>query len=141
MRRTERFASTSTVEDEEFTAASVEFEERSAYGMVGPRTTIVLNPVTFNFMARIVDSKFEVKSTPDSGGFAWPLWVGKSWDPIYASNDFKLGRLWPQLGTHRRVAAYEDVTVPAGTFKAFRLEITPGITTVRSFPNEPFRSV
>ena len=49
----------------------------------------------------------------------WPLGVGKQWSDIvsfyFEYDDF------PQVQTRFQVIAYETVTVPAGTFEAFRL--------------------
>lgn len=53
----------------------------------------------------------------------WPIEVGKSWQrsfrvTIHATNQTV------QVNDTQTVEAYEDVTVPAGTFKAFRIRTT-----------------
>ncbi len=51
--------------------------------------------------------------------FRWPMEVGKQWSDT-VSFYFEYDN-FPQLQTRFQVIAYETVTVPAGTFKAFRL--------------------
>ena len=114
----------STTGEREVTAAMVDYEGRQAYAIVSPRTTSIMNPANYNTMFITRDGQSARKNTPDNGDFSWPLWVGKAWTSTYFYNDFKLGRVF-QISATIKVAAYEDITVPAGTFKAFRLEYTP----------------
>jgi hypothetical protein len=58
--------------------------------------------------------------------YAWPLEVGRRWTATYAAEDPTRKQKWDRVQEHWAVTAYEDVTVPAGTFKTFRLESTPG---------------
>jgi hypothetical protein len=51
----------------------------------------------------------------------WPLEVGKSWTKTYQSTNHGTKRTVSYEST-QKVEAYEDVTVPAGTFKAFRIK-------------------
>ncbi len=65
-----------------------------------------------------------VKTTPDDSSFKWPLRVGAAWAGRYE---------WQRLGgsgseaykttVRAKVARFESVTVPAGTFQAFRIEL------------------
>jgi hypothetical protein len=50
----------------------------------------------------------------------WPLKVGKKWHFEYGERlaSFRL----IAVNQEARVSAYEEITVPAGTFKAFRIE-------------------
>jgi hypothetical protein len=55
-------------------------------------------------------------------GYEWPLEVGKTWTQditltVGASTKVPMKAMWT-------VEAYEDVTVPAGTFKAWRIVMT-----------------
>lgn len=50
----------------------------------------------------------------------WPLEVGKTWTYSHRITIHAAKRTIPYQYT-QKVEAYEDVTVPAGTFKAFRL--------------------
>jgi hypothetical protein len=50
----------------------------------------------------------------------WPLEVGKTWTKNYNMTIHAAKRTVP-FQTTQKVEAYEDVTVPAGTFKAFKI--------------------
>lgn len=50
----------------------------------------------------------------------WPLEVGKTWTKNYNMTIHAAKRTVP-FRTMQKVEAYEDVTVPAGTFKAFKI--------------------
>jgi len=64
--------------------------------------------------------------SPHEETFSWPLWVGKQWRASPTAYDRVKGRSWSPIEDFWKVEAYEDVTVPAGTYKAFRLRSTPG---------------
>jgi hypothetical protein len=53
-------------------------------------------------------------------GFDWPLMVGKTWTKSYRITVHAKNQVIPFDATYK-VEAYEDVTVPAGTFKAFKI--------------------
>lgn len=59
---------------------------------------------------------------PDNGWLAPPLWVGKRWTARFTHHEYKAGRTFYDMTAVLEVTAYEDVEVPAGTFKAFRIE-------------------
>ena len=50
----------------------------------------------------------------------WPLAVGKSWISVHEMTDYRAAQIRSLTMTFK-VEAYEDVIVPAGTFKAFRV--------------------
>ncbi len=62
-----------------------------------------------------------LENRPDDGAFRFPLEVGKSWSQRYV-------RVLTRQGQERevlvevKVKVYERLTVPAGTFDAFRIE-------------------
>ena len=72
------------------------------------------------------DGKETIVLTPDSGDLSWPLVVGKRWRARYDYEDRLRGRTFSNVQTWWRVEAFEEVSVPAGTFKAFRLQSEPG---------------
>lgn len=117
----------STVKDKEITAVPVTFEQRRGYGLASPTATKVLDPVTFSPIGTIKGGRVAVVDSPDTGLFSWPLWVGKSWGTTYTHADRLYGAVWGPAESQARVVALEDVTVPAGTFKAFRIEYLGGI--------------
>jgi hypothetical protein len=53
-------------------------------------------------------------------GFDFPLVVGKTWTKSYRMTVHANKQIFPFEATYK-VEAYEDVTVPAGTFKAFKI--------------------
>lgn len=53
----------------------------------------------------------------------WPLSVGKWWPNRYRYDDRTSGRSFADVRYDGEVEAYEDVTTPAGTFKAFRIAL------------------
>lgn len=53
-------------------------------------------------------------------GYEWPLEVGKTWTKKTTITNHAAKRTIP-LEYTQKVEAYESVTVPAGTFKAFRV--------------------
>jgi len=53
-------------------------------------------------------------------GWEWPIEVGKSWTKRYESTNHATKRTIPYEST-QKVEAREDVTVPAGTFKTYRI--------------------
>jgi hypothetical protein len=59
-------------------------------------------------------------------GYDWPLMVGKTWTKSYKMTVHATKRIIPFDVTFK-VEAYEDVTVPAGTFKVFKIsQVIPG---------------
>jgi hypothetical protein len=56
-------------------------------------------------------------------GYDFPLVVGKTWTKSYKMTVHAKNQAFPFDGTYK-VEAYEDVTVPAGTFKAFRISFS-----------------
>jgi hypothetical protein len=71
----------------------------------------------------VARSTVGVTETNDPGfrSFAWPLHVGRSWVQTFTFRDHAEGRSFENEQFWSAVEAYEDVTVPAGTFKAFRI--------------------
>lgn len=73
------------------------------------------------------DGKVIETYDPDWQDWQWPLAVGKSWTSNYKQTN--LQQAFPPAQAKWTVTAYEDVTVSAGTFKAFRIERAPGANT------------
>ncbi len=53
---------------------------------------------------------------------AWPLKVGKKWNNVFTFERTQEGATW-DIDTRVVVTGLEEVTVPAGKFKAFKIEI------------------
>lgn len=59
-------------------------------------------------------------------GWQWPLEVGKTWNRSHTMTMHGAKRSVPVQQT-QKVEAYEEVTVPAGTFKTFKVRTTDNI--------------
>ena len=66
-----------------------------------------------------VGRKTEFEHDPHNGVLNFPLSVGKKWTHYYTNT---VGRNVAQRTAWAEVKAYEQVTVPAGTFWAYRIE-------------------
>jgi len=58
----------------------------------------------------------------EPGSFRWPLEVGKSWTSVYQHRDNLRNLRFNHISATRRVAAEEELTLPAGRYKTLRLE-------------------
>jgi hypothetical protein len=56
-------------------------------------------------------------------GYEYPIEVGKTWTTSYRVTVHTVNKVFPFDMTFK-VESYEDVTVPAGTFKAFKISYT-----------------
>lgn len=59
--------------------------------------------------------------------FEWPLEVGKTWHGNYVLTLVAAGGQKVPFSADWKVEAYEDVTVPAGTFKAWRVSYADSV--------------
>lgn len=84
----------------------------------GTEMTLLAHP-TGNFMAQVKGSTPVVSWDPPIG-WNWPLEVGKTWTKKTSITIHAAKRTIPYEYT-QKVEAYEDVTVPAGTFKTFKV--------------------
>ena len=73
------------------------------------------------------DGKVLASTSPYHGSFDWPLEVGKTWRTEYFWTDRVLHPDWSSSGwKDLAVVAWEEVTVPAGTFMAYKVVRTRG---------------
>jgi hypothetical protein len=129
VRVTKSSAFHTNVTDNDITAINVVLSGRPAYGMAGPETTRVLDPVTFNPIGLIRNGKVVFVDNPGKALFSWPLRVGETWEAMCGRTDLEYGEMFLPSKSRTRVVAVEDVTVPAGTFQAFRIDYHGGIGT------------
>lgn len=73
----------------------------------------------------------DIENTPHSGFLAFPLHVGKTWEHSFTHAMIGSNQVYQRV-LRARVAAYERVSVPAGTFWAYRIETE--VTTVGYSP-------
>ncbi len=62
---------------------------------------------------------------PHDGSMSSPLWVGKEWVARFTYHDRQRKQSFHDITVVWKVEAFEDVVVPAGTFKAFRVAAWP----------------
>lgn len=94
----------------------------------GPRE-ILYRASDYALLLERVGGVVDIRATPPRTGVAWPLSVGKSWEQTFTEHRVvdrqttttTYVRLW-------RVESEEDVTVPAGTFRAFKVVQTNKVT-------------
>lgn len=96
------------------------FHGRPHYAYEGPEVVSLLEPTTGRQIATVRDGK-PVMSYDPSFGYHWPMWVGETWSTPYritdhAKNTTREIRAW------YHVEALEGVHVPAGTYRAYRIE-------------------
>lgn len=85
-------------------------------------THVVVDSETFGWAGCMADGKFLAEDQPHNGRFAWPLHVGKKWRAQSRWVDHVVqpdwsGKYWADF----EVQAYEEVTVPAGQYMAFKV--------------------
>lgn len=108
-----------------------EFRGRSVRRVASGARVILLDPATASYVALIENGELQDYSEPHRGTFAPPLWVGKRWTARRTSYDVRRGGRGYELRDDWEVEASETVTVPAGTFEAFRLRSSPGLNRDR----------
>jgi len=86
---------------------------------------------TLAFIAHQVGGKDVMTALPHDGRYNWPLWVGKSW---VAPFDFQIAKTKKTIKVDKKysVTAFETVTVPAGSFKAYKVVGEPASNTKSS---------
>lgn len=86
-----------------------------------PQAGVALHePVSFGMLAALNPDGKPVMSFEPPLDYAWPLSAGKTWSSQYTVTMHASGAKIP-LKRDFKVEAFEDVTVPAGTFKAWKL--------------------
>lgn len=110
-----------------FTVLAEDFHEgKPVYRLQSGRDIRVYDKATRNWISTLRDRNERFQAAPHDGTFSWPLWVGKWWRASYTYYDHVQGRSWSPVDFTWTVEAYEEMKVPAGTFKAFRLQSSPG---------------
>jgi hypothetical protein len=70
-------------------------------------------------VARIRDGQVLETWEPYNNPIEFPLFVGRSWSTRFSYQSYESGRAYRDVQIWYKVEAWEDVTVPAGTFKAW----------------------
>ena len=97
-------------------------ESKPVHRIVAGTDTYVYDVATGNMIATLRLGKEVTSTAPHDGTFSWPLFAGKTWTATYTFNNRLQGITVGPLSVEYRATAYEDVTVPAGSWKAFKIE-------------------
>jgi hypothetical protein len=96
------------------------WEGKQYLAFVGPTGTILANPVTGAWSTLLAPDGSPAISFDPPAGYDYPLVVDKTWGRSVRQTLHKANKTL-QNEVKYKVEAYEDVTVPAGTFKAFKI--------------------
>ena len=105
------------------------YEGKPVWKVIGGIDTLFFDKDTANLIASLQGGKDVFAYSPHSGLFLWPLWVGKSWTATFTYDDRVQGTKFEGFREEYTAQAYEDITVPAGTWKAFRIHSQTGRTS------------
>lgn len=98
-------------------------EGRPAHRASAGKLVRILDASTRSLTAIVVSGREVLRFSPHNGAFAPPLWVGKKWKHVMTVIDPVKGERQGPMRIPFEVEALEDVTVPAGTFKALRIRM------------------
>jgi hypothetical protein len=91
----------------------------------------ILEPESDGLIATLDRSGDLLLSFDPPMAFEWPLQVGKRWQSQHTMTFHNTGRSIP-LFMDWAVESYGDVTVPAGTFKAYKVILSDGLGDVET---------
>lgn len=109
-----------------------EWKGQSVVAAVSAEDKTPLFDFTSGAVVAVLDNTGRLISTydPPLESGRWPLEVGKSWTTeVRMAEESFVSRPVVPIRMSVRVEAYEDVTVPAGTFKAYRVVSTTPLGT------------
>lgn len=104
---------------------------KSVYRVSTDSDTYVYDRANRSLFAILQNGKEAFRSSPHDGTFSSPLWVGKKWITVFTFYDRTTGTSAGPMREPSQVQAYEEVTVPAGTFKALKIHATGSIDDQR----------
>jgi len=95
------------------------WQGRKVYAYEGPEGTLLLEVPSTRYVAVVKGTTPFVSYDPPMG-WNYPLWVGKSWIEVFRITNHVSGKT-STVETRWKVEAKEEIKVPAGTFKVFRV--------------------
>lgn len=98
------------------------YEGKPVYRVSAGLDTFIYDRTTANLICSFRMGKEVFVASPHDGTLSSPLWVGKSWKASFTAHDRVRGFSHSPVEVNWKVDAFEEVTVPAGTFQAFRLQ-------------------
>jgi hypothetical protein len=85
----------------------------------------VLYDRDLNFVAVASNGRILREASPSLRSFDFPFYVGKEWRSVFTFQDNQKGLSWTPVEVFWRVKEYDEISVPAGKFRAFLLESEP----------------
>jgi hypothetical protein len=107
------------------------YEGRPVHRSSGGEKLHLYDKATGNWIANLRAGKELQSASPYIANYAFPLWVGKTWQSSYTYADRERDQTFTDIPWLGRVTAHEDVTVPAGTFTTFKVVGTDGYGVTR----------
>ncbi|HYA92783.1 MAG TPA: hypothetical protein VEK32_14940 [Thermodesulfobacteriota bacterium] len=102
-----------------------EFETKPAYWVEVRRETeryFDIYDMNLNWIGSFAEGKELESAEPCIRVFDWPLTVGKRWKSDYTVNDYSGGSHFYRSKTAVNIQTDEEVLVPAGIFRALRIQ-------------------
>jgi len=102
-----------------------EFEKKLAYWINVVRegkNYYDIYDMNLNWIGSFAEGRELESAEPCIRVFEWPLRVGKKWDSGYTLRDYSQGIHTSKSKVAMNIRTYEEVIVPAGTFKALRIQ-------------------
>ncbi len=102
-----------------------EFETKPAYWIEVSREKeryFDIYDMNLNWIGSFADGKELESAEPCIRVFDWPLRVGKKWKSDYTVKDYSGGAHLYRSKKTVNIRTYEEVRVPAGTFRALRIQ-------------------
>lgn len=96
------------------------WQGRQALVFQFPGGSTIADPADGKWIAVLAPNEAVVLTWDPPLGYEWPLEVGKTWVSRHRLTNRATGRTI-DFEANWKVEAYEDVTVPAGTFRAYRI--------------------
>lgn len=78
-----------------------------------------------NFVAVASDGRILREASPSLRSYDFPFHVGKEWRSVFTFQDNQKGLSWTPVEVFWRVKEYDEISVPAGKFRAFLIESEP----------------
>jgi hypothetical protein len=104
-----------------WTYAPATWQGQPAISFGAPQAGVSLHePRSFGMVAALNAAGQPQYSFDPPMNYEWPLAVGKAWRSQLTMTRYPSGQQVP-MTIEGKVEAWEDVTVPAGTFKAYRM--------------------
>ncbi len=115
-----------------WTHAAATWQGRPVISFGAPQAGVALHdPATFDLLANLDRSGKPVMSYDPPMNYRWPLVVGKAWTSSHTVTLHAAGRTMP-MQIDWKVESWGDITVPAGTFKAYKLVWTNNLGEVET---------